>query len=92
MVMRAKFYPDELKLEAVRLVIEKRFSAAQAGTQLGIPHAAVGVWVRRYRESRVHTLAMKTHDIQKLRLLLKQLAVERDEVARIASRLLAKVV
>jgi hypothetical protein len=40
----------------------------------------------------VHTLAMKTHDIQKLRLLLKQLAVERDEVARIASRLLAKVV
>ncbi|MEO6800344.1 MAG: transposase [Rhodanobacter sp.] len=84
--MRARFYSNELRAEAVRLVVEDRLTAATAGTRLGIRSEVVSVWVRRHRESRG-----RANDIQQLKILLCNMAVERNELAKIASRFLEKV-
>ena len=84
--MHARFYPNALRAEAVRLVVENRLTAVMAGTKLGIRREVVSVWVRRYRDSRV-----RANDIQQLKMLLRNMVVERDELAKIASRLLEKV-
>lgn len=84
--MRARFYPNALRAEAVRLVVEDRLTAAEAGTKLGIRSEVVSVWVRRHRDSKV-----RANDIQQLRTLLRNMAMERDELARIASHFLERV-
>ena len=84
--MRARFYPKALRAEAVRLVVEDRLTAAGAGTKLGIRSEVVSVWVRRHRESKV-----RANDIQQLRTLLHNMAMERDELAEIASHFLERV-
>lgn len=83
--MRAKFYPDELKAEAVRLVVERRFTAGEAGLRLGIPSEAVRVWVRRYRYTRMLNL-----DVDLSRARLKRVVMERDALVGSFARLLDK--
>ena len=78
--MGSRFYPNELRAEAVRLVVEKRLTAGQVALQLDVRAEAVSVWVRRHRESQV-----RANDIQQLRILLRSLAMERDELAKIAT-------
>ena len=81
--MRARFYPNALRAEAVRLVVEDRLTAAGAGTKLGIRSEVVSVWVRRHRDSKA-----RANDIQQLKTLLRNMVMERDELVKIASRFL----
>lgn len=83
--MRMKFYPDELKDEAIRLVVKQRLSTREAALQLGLRSEVVRVWVRRFRCGNA-----RPGDIDQLQARVRKLAVERDTLASIASRLLEK--
>ena len=83
--MRMKFYPDELKDEAIRLVVKHRLSTREAASQLGLRSEVVRVWVRRFRCRNV-----RPSDVDQLRACVRKLAVERDTLAGIAARLLEK--
>ncbi len=43
-------YPREFKLEAVKLVVERGVSIAQASRDLGVSTNVLGPWVKAYRE------------------------------------------
>jgi transposase-like protein len=81
--MRARYYPAELKNEAIRLVIEKRLSAAEAASRLNVRSEAVLVWVKRFRDRR-----SRLSEINSLKARLYELASERDALIEITTRLL----
>lgn len=47
-----RIYPDELKQEAIRLVLESGLSSAQAGAKLGVRPKTVGGWVTPLRKAK----------------------------------------
>lgn len=51
MIVR-KVYPPEFKTEAVKLVLQQKYTCAQAGRQLGVPKKTLANWVRPYRRQR----------------------------------------
>jgi transposase-like protein len=81
--MRAKYYPAELKNEAIRLVTEQRLSAAEAASRLNIGADAVLVWVKRFRDRR-----SRLSEVNRLKARVHELASERDALIEIATRLL----
>jgi transposase-like protein len=83
--MRMRFYPDELKDEAIRLVVKHRLTTNEAALKLGLRSEVVRVWVRRFRCGKA-----RLNDIDQLRAHVKKLAMERDTLASIAVRLLEK--
>ena len=83
--MRMRFYPDELKDEAIRLVVKHRLTTSEAALQLGLRSEVVRVWVRRFRSSKA-----RHSDVDQLRACVQKLAIERDTLAGIAARLLEK--
>jgi transposase-like protein len=83
--MRAKFYSDEFKAEAIRLVVQQRFSAAEAAARLNIRSETVLTWVRRFRYKR-----SQLHEADRLTTRLHEIAMERDALMKLATRLLDK--
>ncbi len=43
-------YPREFKQDAVRLVVEQRYSCPEVGRRLGVASSNVSRWVRQYRQ------------------------------------------
>jgi transposase-like protein len=84
--MRSKPYPQELRSEAVRLVVEMRLTAGQTASKLGVRTEAVSVWVRRYRASR-----SRLDEMHRMKILLQNMARERDALANIALSLMGKL-
>jgi transposase-like protein len=82
--MRPKFYPEVLKAEAVRLVVERRQTIVRVASQLDIPSEAVRVWVRRYKYSR-----FRTSEVSRLKTEMHEMAMERNVLVKLASRLIA---
>lgn len=82
--MRTRFYPEALKAEAVRLVVERRQSAIEVAAQLDIPGEAVRVWVRRYRSSR-----SRLSEVGWLNAEMREMAMERNVLMKLATRLIA---
>ena len=82
--MRPRFYPEDLKAEAVRLVVERRQTICSVASQLDIPSDAVRVWVRRYRCSR-----SRTSEVNRLKTEMHEMAIERNVLVKLASRLMA---
>jgi len=85
--MRAKFYSEELRAEAVRLVVERRLTAGEAAARLNIQGEAVRVWVRRFRYG---NRAVAPPEVGRLKTELLEASVERDVLLKLATRLLAK--
>jgi transposase-like protein len=83
--MRAKFYSDEFKAEAIRLVVQQRFSAAEAAARLNVRSENVLTWVRRFRYNR-----SQLYEADRLKERLHEVAMERDVLIKLASRLLDK--
>jgi transposase-like protein len=88
MQMRTRFYPDELKAAAIKLVVERRLPASEVAAQLHVQTDAVRVWVRRFRSNR---RPLPDSDLYRLKIELHEAAVERDVLVSLAARLLAKV-
>lgn len=85
--MRVRFYPDELKDEAIRLVVEHRLTTSEAASKLGLRTEVVRVWVHRSRYRKA-----PLNDIEQLRSCVKRLAMERDAFAGIAADFLDKAI
>ena len=83
--MRAKFYSDEFRAEAVRLVVQQRLSAAEAAARLNIRSETVLTWVRRFRYKR-----SQLYEEDRLKTRLHEVAIERDVLLKLANRLLDK--
>ena len=83
--MRMRFYPDELKDEAIRLVVKHRLTAREAALQLGLRSEVVRVWVRRFRYGKA-----RSGEVDHLRARVEKLVMERDTLASITVRLLNK--
>lgn len=83
--MHMKFYPDEVREEAIRLVVRQRMTTREAAMKLGLRSEIVRVWVNRFR-----TRKEDTSDAGQLRACMQRLAIERDALAGIAARLLEK--
>jgi transposase len=43
-------YPDEFKQDAVKLVVDQRYSCPEVGRRLGVATSNVTRWVRQYRQ------------------------------------------
>lgn len=85
--MRPTYYPEELKAEAIKLVVERRLPASEAASRLNVQAEAVRVWVRRFRSSRD---SLPSTEVSRLKMELHEVAVERDVLVNLAARLLAK--
>ncbi|HWU77677.1 MAG TPA: transposase [Rhodanobacter sp.] len=80
-----RFYPDELKDQAIQLVVKHRLTNGEAAMQLGLRSEVVRVWVRRFRSQKT-----RPSDADQLRARVQKLANERDALASIAARLLER--
>jgi transposase-like protein len=85
MPMRTKFYSDELRAEAVRLVIEKRYSASEVASKFHIRSETVLIWVKRFRNSR-----SRLGEVAELKTRLHEVVMERDVLIELTTRLLDK--
>lgn len=85
--MRPTYYPAELKAEAIKMVVERRLSATVVASRLNVRTDAVRVWVRRFRFS---GKPLPNSDAYRLKVELREAAVERDALVNLATRLLAK--
>jgi transposase-like protein len=83
--MRTKFYSDELKAEAVRLVVEKRYSAAEVASAFNIRNETVLIWVKRFRDRR-----SRLGEMAQLKTRLHEVVMERDVLIKLTTRLLDK--
>ena len=83
--MRTKFYSDEFKAEAIRLVVQQRFSASEVAARLNIRNETVLTWVRRFRYKR-----SQLYEADRLKTRLHDAAMERDVLIELATRLLDK--
>jgi transposase-like protein len=83
--MRAKFYSDEFRAEAIRLVVQQRFSASEVAARLNIRSETVLTWVRRFRYKR-----SQLYEADRLKTRLHEIATERDVLIELATRLLDK--
>jgi len=81
--MRTKFYPEELRAQAVRLVVERKFSAAEAAAQLGLRSEVVRVWVRRFRSLKRHG-----NEIGQLQTRSREIVMEHEALVRLAVQLM----
>jgi transposase-like protein len=81
--MRARFYSDELKAEAVRLVVEKRYTAAEVASRFHIRSETVLIWVKRFRNSR-----SRLGEVAELKTRLHEVVMERDVLIELTTRLL----
>jgi transposase-like protein len=81
--MRARFYSDELKAEAVRLVVEKRYTAAEVASRFHIRSETVLIWVKRFRDSR-----SRLGEVALLKTRLHEVVMERDVLIELTTRLL----
>jgi transposase-like protein len=85
--MRPTYYPEELKAEAIKLVVERRLPATEVASRLNVRTDAVRVWVRRFRLSR---RPLPYAEVYRLKAELHEAAVERDVLVNLAAHLLAK--
>jgi len=83
--MRPKYYPSELKNEAVRLVTVQRLTSAEVAETLNISYAAVLLWVKRFRDK-----SARVSEVAQLKADLHEIATERDALMKLATRLLDK--
>lgn len=88
--MPVKYHPIELKAEAIRLVIERRLSAAEAAQRLNLSRDAVATWVRRFRASKLHN-AVRGRGAERFHTSPDEVARERDALVRLVSELLRKI-
>ena len=80
--MGRRIFPDELKADAIRLVVEQRYSFAQASEAMGIGDTALRRWVVQWRAQKAappRTVEQISADAQRIRELEARVAdLERE--------------
>jgi transposase len=86
-----KKYSREFKVEAVRLVIERRVTIAQAARDLGVHVNVLRTWVRAYRANPTQAFpgvgqqAPEAAELTQLRREVARLKMERDILRKAAA-------
>jgi transposase len=84
-------YPREFKLEAVKLVVERGVSIAQASRDLGVATNVLGPWVKAFRERGARAFpglgrqAPDDAEVTQLRREVARLKQERDILKKAAA-------
>jgi transposase len=77
-------YSEELRAEAIRMVVRESLSLAGASKKLGIPKGTIASWMSKYQESTEHPLsgtpsvAELLGEVTKLRKELIEVKMERE--------------
>jgi transposase len=85
--MSNKRLTEEFKLEAVKLIKERQYSAAEVSARLGVSTDTIYAWIKKYGQSepvRIVT-ADQQATIKKLQAELKRVAEERDILKKAAA-------
>ena len=72
-------YPKEFKQDAVKLVVEQRYSCPEVGRRLGVAASNVTRWVRQYRQDQ--------QDLSEGDITRKELEVENRRLKKENKRL-----
>ena len=84
-------YTDEFKQDAVKLVVEQRYSCPEVGRRLGVAASNVSRWVRQYRQDQqdlseggIPRKELET-EIRRLKKENKRLEMEREILKKAAA-------
>ena len=85
--MSAKRYPEEFKIEAVKMVTEKGHSIADVAKRLGTTPDSLYAWIKRYGPNSPVYLQQKSEqdEINRLRKELTRVTQERDLLKKAAA-------
>ena len=84
-------YAREFKVEAVRLVVERRVSVPQAARELGVHANVLRTWVRAYRSDPAQAFpgvgqqSPESAEVTQLRREVARLKMERDILKKAAA-------
>jgi transposase len=86
MSMANRKYSDEFKDEAVKQVVERRYSVREVSERLGVSSKSLYLWVRAARGDRTQgKLDDSRQEIARLRAELKRVQEERDILKKAAA-------
>lgn len=85
--MSAKRYPEEFKIEAVKMVTEKGHSIADVAKRLGTTPDSLYAWIKRYGPNSQTYLQQKSEqdEIHRLKKELARVTQERDLLKKAAA-------
>jgi len=78
--MSSKRYPEEFRIEAVKQVTERGFSAASVARRLDVNSHSLYAWIKKYGKGPEHTVRIDDQqaEIRRLKAELKRVTEERD--------------
>jgi transposase len=83
----SKRYTDEFKIEAVRQVTERGFSAAEVAARLGITSHSLYAWLKKFGKPDVVKRAEQDQsvEVRRLKAELRRVTEERDILKKAAA-------
>jgi transposase len=83
----SKRYTDEFKIEAVRQVTERGFSAAEVARRLGITPHSLYAWLKKFGKPDVvkRTEQDQSVEVRRLKAELRRVTEERDILKKAAA-------
>ena len=85
--MSSKRYTDEFKIEAVRQVTERGFSAAEVASRLGITPHSLYAWLKKFGKPDVVKRVEQDQsvEVRRLKAELRRVTEERDILKKAAA-------
>ena len=85
--MSSKRYPEELKIEAVKQITERRYPVAEVSSRLGVSQHSLYEWVRKYSQPEPvrREAQSKDAELRRLKAELKRVTEERDILKKAAA-------
>jgi len=78
--MSAKRYLEEIKIEAVRQIVDRGYSVAEVAARLGVTTHSLYTWLRRYGPDKEKAAAEEEtqKELRRLQEQLRRVTEERD--------------
>lgn len=85
--MSSKRYAEEFKIEAVKQVTERGYSAPDVAKRLGVSQPTLYEWIKRYGVPEAERVEAQSHsaEIRKLKAELRRVTEERDILKKAAA-------
>lgn len=55
--MGKKYYSQEFKVEAIKMVLEGKQNQADIARELGVPNTTLATWIKRYKDNQERGIA-----------------------------------
>lgn len=73
-------YTREFRLEAVKLITEKKLSVAEAARQLGLPSNTLDNWIRKHRAGKLEEVGKTYRPLTEVEMELSRVKKENAEL------------